>query len=78
MYKNNGILLSKEWRKYKKKNILQVSRAINSGIKMLSKCAVCGDKKSKFVRKQEAKWLFNNLVIGTLLCKIPISKDVLF
>ena len=45
---------------------------------MLSKCAVCGDKKSKFVRKQEAKWLFNNLVIGTLLCKIPISKDVLF
>ena len=31
------------------KNILQVSRTINGGIIILSKCAVCGDKKSKFI-----------------------------
>ena len=42
--------------------ILQVSRSINGGIITLSKCAVCGDKKSKFIKKQEAKGLL------TLIC----------
>ena len=46
--------------------ILQVSRAINGGIIILSKCAVCYDKKSVFIRKQEANRLLNNLVIRTL------------
>ena len=58
--------------------ILQVSRAINDGIIILSKCAVCGDKKSKFIKKQEAKGLLNNLVIKTFLGKIPILRDILF
>ena len=57
--------------------ILQVSRAINDGI-ILLKCAVCGGKKSKFLKKQEAKGLLNNLVITTLLSKIPILRDILF
>ena len=56
--------------------ILQVSRAINDGI-ILLKCAVC-DKKSKFLKKQEAKGLLNNLVITTFLSKIPILRDILF
>ena len=58
--------------------ILQVSRTTNSGIIILSKCAVCGDKKSKFIKKQEAKGSLNNLVIRTLLSKIPILRDNLF
>ena len=62
----------------KRNIILQVSRAILGGIIVLSKCAECGDKKSKFIKKQEAKGLLNNLVIRTLLSKIPISIDVLF
>ena len=45
--------------------ILHVSRALNGGIIILSKCAVCGDKKSIFIRKQEAKGLLNNLDIIT-------------
>ena len=46
------------------KNIIfQISRAINDGIIILSKCAVCGDKKSKFIKKQEVNELLNNLVI---------------
>ena len=47
------------------KNIfLQVSKAINDEIIILSKCALCGDQKSKFIKKkQEAKGLLNNLVI---------------
>ena len=56
--------------------ILQVSRAINGGIIILSKCAVCGDKKSKFIKKQEAKGLLDNLVIRKFLSKIPILRDV--
>ena len=46
--------------------ILQAPRAINGGVIILSKCVVCGDKKSKFIKKQEAKGLSNNLVIRTL------------
>ena len=37
--------------------ILQVSKAINGGVIILSKCAVCGDKKFKFIKKQEANRL---------------------
>ena len=79
VYKNNPILLSKVWRRYKKqKIILQVSRAINGGTIILPKRAVCGDKKSKLIKKQEAKGLLSNLVIRTLLSKIPILRYVLF
>ena len=36
---------------------------------MLSKCAECGIKKSRFVKEQEAKGLLSNLGIKTLLRK---------
>ena len=58
--------------------VLQVSRAINGGIIILSNGVVFGNKKSKFIKKQEAKVLLNNLVIRALLSKIPIVRDVLF
>ena len=58
-----------------KNNILQVSKAINDGTIILSKC---DDKKSKSTKKQEAKRLLNNLVIRTLLSNIPILRDILF
>ena len=59
--------------------ILQVSRAINDGIIIIiSKCIVCGDRKIKFIKEQEAKGLLNNLVIRELLSKIPIQRDILF
>ena len=38
---------------------------------MQSKCTVCGIKKSKFVKEQEAKGLLSNLGIKTPLSKIP-------
>ena len=55
-----------------------VAKAINGGTIILSKCAVCGDKKSKVIKKQEAKGLLSNLGIRTLLTKIPILRDILF
>ena len=56
----------------------KVSATNNGRIKILSKCAICGSKKSKFIKKQEAKALLSNLTIRTPLSKIPILGDVLF
>ena len=44
---------------------------------MQSKCPVCGIKKSRFVKEQEAKGLLSNLGIRTPLSKIPLL-NVLF
>ena len=44
---------------------------------MQSKCSVCGIKKSRFVKEQEAKGLLSNLGIRTPLSKIPLL-NVLF
>ena len=77
VYKHNVILLSKVWRKNKSISPL-VSKAINGGIIILSKCAVCNTKKARFITKQEAKGLLSNLGIRTLLSKIPVLRDVLF
>ena len=45
---------------------------------MLSKCTVCGSKKSKFIKEQQAKGLLSNLDIKTPLNKIPLLGDILF
>ena len=39
---------------------------------MESKCFVCGIKKSRFIKEQEAKALLSNLGIKTPLSKIPL------
>ena len=49
----------------------------NNRLMMLSKCAICNNKKSGFIKKQEAKALLSNLGIRTPLSKIP-SLNVLF
>ena len=45
---------------------------------ILSKCAICGSRKSKFIKKQEAKGLLSNLDIRAPLRKIPLLGDALF
>ena len=44
---------------------------------MQSKYPVCGNKKSRFVKEQEAKGLLSNLGIRTPLSKIPLL-NILF
>ena len=39
---------------------------------LLSKCAVCDSKKSRFIKNQEAKGLLSNLDVRTPLMKVPI------
>ena len=50
----------------------------NGRAMILSKCAISGSKKSKFIKKQEARRLLSNLGIRTPLSKIPLLGDVLF
>ena len=45
---------------------------------ILSKSAICGSKKSRFIKNQEEKGLLSNLGIGTPLSKVPILGDILF
>ena len=45
---------------------------------ILSKCAICGSKKSKFIKNQKAKGLLSKLGIKTPLSKAPLLVDSLF
>ena len=56
----------------------RISGPSNGKAMTLSKCAICGSKKSRFIKKQEAKGLLSNLVIKTPLNKVPILGDILF
>ena len=49
----------------------------NGRAMILSKCAICGSKKSRFIKNQEAKGLLSNLGIKTPLSKVPILSDIL-
>ena len=45
---------------------------------ILSKYVICGSKKSRFIKNQEAKGLLSNLGVRTPLSKVPILDDILF
>ena len=45
---------------------------------LLSKCAICGIKKSRFIKKQQEKELLINLGIKTPLSKVPLLGDIFF
>ena len=47
-------------------------------IMLLSKCAICDSKKSKFIKQQEASGLLSSLGIKTLLSKIPLVGPLSF
>ena len=65
-------------KKYTKNINPQVSSTTNGKLMILSKCAICNGKKSKFINKQEAKGLLSNLRIKAPSNKIPILGDTLF
>ena len=61
------------------KNInLRVSGTSNGKAMILSKCATCGSKKSRFTKNQEVKGQLDNLGLKTPLNKVPILGDILF
>ena len=56
----------------------KVSKTTNGKTMILSKCAICGSKISKFIKEQQAKGLLNNLGLRTPLSKIALLGDILF
>ena len=65
-------------KKYTKNINPQVSSTSNGKLMIISKCAICGSRKSKFIKKQDTKGLLSNLGIKTPLNKVPIPDDILF
>ena len=56
----------------------KVLKTTNGKTIILSKCAICGSIKSKFIKEQQAKGLLSNLGLRAPLNKIPLLEDILF
>ena len=56
----------------------EISSTSNGRAMILSKCAICGSKKSRFIKNQEASGLLSKLGIKTPLSKIPILSHIFF
>ena len=76
MYKVESYCL--KCKKHTKNINPQVSSTSNGKLMILSKCAICGSKKSRFIKNQEAKGLLSKLGIKTPFSKLPILGDILF
>ena len=48
----------------------------NGRVILSSKCAVCGNKKSRFIKEQEASGILSSVGIRTPLSKIPGLGDI--
>ena len=55
----------------------RVSKTINGRTMVLSKCAICNCKKSRFIKNQEAKGVLSNLGVKTSLSEVEILGDIL-
>ena len=55
----------------------KIVRTENNRLMILSKCAICNNKKSRFIKEQEERGLLSNLGIRTPLSKIPLL-NILF
>ena len=55
----------------------KIFKTKNNRLLMQSTCSDCKNKKSRFVKKQDAKGLLSNLGINTPFSKIPLL-NVLF
>ena len=56
----------------------KVSSTSNGKAMILWKCAICGGKKSRFIKNQEAKGLLSNVGLKTQLSKVPILGNIFF
>ena len=61
------------------KNINPIdSETSNGKTTLLSKFAVCGSKKSTFIKEQKSSGILSTLGLKTLLSKVPLLGDTLF
>ena len=55
----------------------RVSKTKNGKTMLLSKCAMCGSTKSRFMKGQAATGILSSLGLKTPLNKIPLFVDIL-
>ena len=53
-----------------------IAKTRNDKIMMLSRCDICGSKKSKFIKKKEASGILSSLALKTPLSKISLLGDI--
>ena len=70
MYKMESYCL--KCKKYTENVDPKISGTSNGKTMILSKCSICGSKKSRFINEQEVKGLLNKLGIKTPLSKMLI------
>ena len=78
MYKMESYCLKCKKKYWKTENIDPASASRNGRTIILSKCTICGSKKSRLIKNQEAKVLLSKLGIRTPLSKVPMLGDILF
>ena len=68
------------WRVEKKKEtkIPKIAKARNGRIMLLSQCAMCDSKKSKFIKEEEASWLLSGFGIKARLSETLLIGPLLF
>ena len=64
-----------KWRKDTENIDQTVSNTSNGRKTILSKCEICGYKKSRFIKDQGTKGLLSNLGVKMPLSKVPILAD---
>ena len=64
-------MLLKMQKNAKNKDVKMI-KTKNGRLALSSKCVICGSKKLRFMKEQEAEGLLSNLRIKTSLIKIPL------
>ena len=64
-------------RKYTKNTNPRIVKSKNNRSMMQSNCAICNNKKSRFIKEHQASGLLSNLGIKTSLNKVPLL-NILF
>ena len=64
-------------RKYTKNTNPKIVRNRQNRSMIKSNCAICGSKKSRFLKEQQAMGILSNLGIKTPLSKVPLL-NILF
>ena len=67
-----------KWRKNIQKTNPIVSDTSNGKTMLLWKWAICGGKKSRFIKEQEASRLLSSLGLKIPVSKVPLLGDILF
>ena len=64
-------------RDYTKNNNPKIVRNKQNRLMIQSNCAICGNKKSRFTKEQQAMGILSNLGIKTPLSKVPLLNILL-